>query len=302
MNGIARPPIRFPMRSTRSVVVQVLAVLCLLSGSGWTMEPEPQTWSGTYFDDMSAPEAAEKLATILADSPVQPGLAELTTVYSASHWPSAALVAEIALEVARGVETDEIAGGKAVRLGRLLEYGFVPCPSTSHPPTYEAALLGIDDVSIAKRIRRQAGRFEWDDAISLGRSSLADRQVHCKLVIEWAKVEFERGCLSHQDIEWVWFELAFRSLIELRRWGTDFEGGFDTEVDVLFWMSDALLNAGSPELSLALAVVADDLFDEYELTADIGVVQPSTSRAAIVQRTETLESMIHDCKRLGGLR
>jgi hypothetical protein len=302
MNGIAGSTIWVPMRKRGIVVVLVLALLCLLSGSGWTSEPEPRTWSGSYFDDMSAPEAALTLATILADGQVQTGLTELTTMYSASRWPSAALVAEIALKVASGVDADEIAGGKEVRLGKLYEYGFVPCPSTSLPPTYEAVSLGVDDESIAKRIKRHVGRFEWDEAISLGRSSIAGRQVHCELVIEWAKAEFERGCLSHNEIEWVWFELALRSLIELRRWGTDLEGGFATDVDLIFWMSDALLNAGSPELSFALAVVADDLFDEYELATGIELVQPSTSHAAIAQRKETLESMIHEGNRVGGLR
>lgn len=138
------------------------------------------------------------------------------------------------------------------------------------------------------------GRFEWHEARSLGRLNLADRHVHCELVIKWAEVEFERGFDSKQETDWVWLELSFRSLVELRRWGVDFDGDFDTEVDLLFWMSDAFLNADSPELSLALAVVAGDLLGEYELHADDGVVQPSTPLAAIKQRIDALEPIIHD--------
>ena len=184
MNEIASGLIRCSVRSIVSGVFQVLVLFLLVSSSGWTAEPEMRTWGETYFDDMSAPEAAEKLASILANELVRPSLSELTTTYSASHWSSAALVAEIALEVSRGVDAGDTAGGDEVRLGKLRAYGRVPCPMTSGPPTYEAVAGGFDDESIAQMIRRHARRFEWNEALSLGRSNLADRHVHCELVVE----------------------------------------------------------------------------------------------------------------------
>lgn len=274
-------------------LTQSLAIACLVSGSSWAQEAPVRDWGESYFEGMSSPDAAEILRSILTKGAEQDLFADLSATYSALRYPSTALIAEIALDAMRGVDFDDVADGRETRIGSLSGYGFISCPLFSNPPTYEAALKGIDDESIARRIAEHAGRWEWDAALMLGRTNLVDRHVHCELVIEWAKVEFEQGMLSQQNADWVWLELAFRSLIELRKWGTDFDGGFDTEVDLLFWMSDVCLKADAPELSLALAVVVSDLKDEYEASENQDLVQPTTSQSRIRQRIEALEPMVN---------
>ena len=145
MNDIAVGQARCSFDRGVSGVFLVLAFLFLVSSSGWTAEPETWAWGESYFDDMSAPEGAEKLASILADELVRPSLSDLAATYTTSNWSSSALVAEIALDVTRGVGTGDAAGGEAVRLGKLRAYGRVPCPMTSGPPTYEAVMEGVDD-------------------------------------------------------------------------------------------------------------------------------------------------------------